>query len=196
MDSVFEPCHEVGYVFVVYARSRKGLAVVVEEDIVGLRGDAEFVVLEVAPTFAHGGEFLGYAVFFHVHGFRESLLVVNHKHNHHIVALYYSANGGSVEYRSFHLSAVDTGVAGEIDNHRLVVRCGIGHSFVVVVEFLELASVQVEVLCVQRRGECRYCFKRGAPESGYEVDCERERCHSHKEAAYGCVAHLAVVAET
>ncbi len=63
-------------------------------------------------------------------------------------------------------------------------------------EFLELASVKVEVLGVKRRGECRDCFKRGAPESGYEVHCERERCHGHEEAAYGCVAHLAVVAET
>ena len=61
------------------------------------------------------------------------------------------------------------------------------YALVVVVIFGESASVEVEVLGVERRHECADALQGCAPKSGHEVDAERQRCHG-KEESHGAYA--------
>ncbi len=71
---------------------------------------------------------------------------------------------GVVEHLAFHLAAIHAAVAREVDKHGLALLAGGGHTLVVVVIFGESASVEVEVLGVERRHECADALQ-GAPQS-------------------------------
>ena len=118
---------------------------------------------------------------------RESCLVVNHENNHHIIAFEDAADGGSIEYCAFHFAAVYAGVSGEVHQYGFSFGGSCCHALLVVVVVAEFAAVEVEVLSVQRRSEGAHCLKRGAPESGYQIYRESQRCQRQEEAAHGSV---------
>lgn len=62
----------------------------------------------------------------------------------------------------------------EVEEHRQVVLGSIGHALVVIVEFLELASIEVEILSIKRRCESTDGFERSTPETGKKINGERE----------------------
>ena len=150
--------------------------------------------MQVAPFVANGAQARFLSVFHHGDGLRQACLVVDIERNEHVVLQKQIAHFGIVPNGHFHLSAVDTTVASEINQHGASRFAGIGHAGVVVGEFgFNLHRVEVEVLCAHWRSEGADRLAGSAPKSRHHVDGERERAEGNEEARHAHVVFVFVI---
>ena len=110
-----EPVDEIVDRFVVVRWRCERLTVVVKDGVIGLAVGVEFVALEITPVVAIGANLGGFVVFNHLIGLFEVGFVIDIEFDKHEIVFDKSFDLRCVEYGSFHLSAVDTTVAREVD---------------------------------------------------------------------------------
>ena len=94
----------------------------------------------------------------------------------------------------FHLTTVDTSVASEVDEYRLVVALSVRHTLVIVAELrMNLVCIEVEVLCLHRRSKCTHSLKRSAPKSRNHIDGERYRAECQEEAWHSYMIVILII---